>query len=143
VSRRPTSDEAKHANGTYRPSTARNTISLPLGTPAAPKWLECEAKTEWERIVPHLSAARALSETDRSVLASYCVLWGQFERARGDIPAARITQMRLLMIELGITPKSRPFVRALQAEEPAQPPQPANRRVVSIAELLGRKPNTD
>jgi phage terminase small subunit len=104
--RRRISNAAKRAAGTYRPSTAKGTVELPPGRPRAPAWLEPGAKKEFDRVARALSEAGTLSEAHRSVLVTYAVLWGEFETAHGKIPTARLSEMRRLVAELGISPRS-------------------------------------
>jgi phage terminase small subunit len=103
---RRTTDASKRAKANFRPGTARNTTRLPRGAPRPPDWLEPEARAEWGRTVRLLSQAGALSKAHRSALAAYCCLWAEFAAAKGALATPRLGEMRRLMCELGLTPKS-------------------------------------
>jgi len=49
--------------------------------PEMPDWLTGEAKDEWQRIVPGLTALDLLKPEDRGVLAAYCETWAEFRKA--------------------------------------------------------------
>jgi hypothetical protein len=132
--KRRTSVDAKIRAGTFRPSTARDVVELPPGTPRAPKWLEPEAKAEWTRVVRALSEAGALSEAHRSTLVVYCTLWAEFEQAHGQMPTARLGELRRLTTELGISPKSGTVGPA--PKEPAPPARNVTPLVTGISERL-------
>lgn len=109
----------------------------PEGAPDCPVELTGEARIEWDRICPLLTACRVLTLADRANLATYCQCWSrwlQAERAiskRGMIlskrdkkgqkweypnPAVTISyraceQMRRLMQELGLTPAARTRIK--------------------------------
>lgn len=101
---------------------------------AAPAWLSRDAKAEWRRVMPIITARRILTDADLGSLENYCVATGQvremqrvigqqghvIETDRGPRahPAVRIqadamTRARLLAAELGLTPvsRSRPAIR--------------------------------
>lgn len=96
--------------------------------PRAPAWLPAEAKDEWRRIIPALTARRILTETDMATVESYCLAVGTVRRAQATIaregdtvetaqgskrhPAfttmtQMMAEMRRLAAELGLTPASR------------------------------------
>ena len=52
-----------------------------LGEPEMPAWLNDEAKAEWCRIVPELSAVGVLTVVDRAALAAYCAAWSELRAA--------------------------------------------------------------
>lgn len=56
----------------------RSEPELPDDIPTPPDWLQGDALTEWERIVPMLYAAGVVRETDRAELAAYCSAWGDY-----------------------------------------------------------------
>lgn len=80
-------------------------------TPDAPDWLiNPEAVKEWRRITALLCPQRVLTEADLSVLGHLCNLHADCVttwRANRSPDAATITQLRLLNVEFGLTPKSR------------------------------------
>jgi P27 family predicted phage terminase small subunit len=53
--------------------------------PTRPGWLLPEAKREWNRIVPQLSALGLLTALDRGAIAGGCQWWGMFVDAVKDI----------------------------------------------------------
>lgn len=97
--------------------------------PKAPNWLPTEAKSEWRRVIPGLSARRTVTREDLSVLESYCLAVGLVRSAHATLakegetlptkaggekrhPAYQtlfqaMTESRRLAAELGLTPASR------------------------------------
>jgi P27 family predicted phage terminase small subunit len=47
--------------------------------PDAPSHLSREARKEWDRIVPELTALGLLARIDRAALALYCQAWGRLQ----------------------------------------------------------------
>ncbi|WP_316214078.1 phage terminase small subunit P27 family [Bradyrhizobium sp. SZCCHNR2032] len=97
-------------------------------TMKSPSWLSKDAKAEWRRVMPILSARRILTDADLGSLENYCIASGQVREMQRTIkregsvittdrgprahPAVRIqsdamTRARLLAAELGLTPVSR------------------------------------
>jgi P27 family predicted phage terminase small subunit len=56
-----------------------------LAIPTRPGWLLPEAKREWNRIVPQLSALGLLTALDRGAIAGGCQWWAMYVRAVKDI----------------------------------------------------------
>src|SRR5262245_10687441 len=104
--RRRSTDAAKAAKANLRPSTARNTARLPRGAPPPPTWLEGEAREQWARTVRELNRAGAIAKAHGSLLALYCCLWAEFVEAKGRLPTPKLAELRRMMAELGLTPKS-------------------------------------
>ena len=129
---RPTSTDAKRKAGTFRPSTARAHLKLPRGAPRPPDWLEPEARAEWARVVRALSQAGVVAKAHRSVLTCYSVLWGQYEQAKGNLPAAKMGELRRLMLELGLTPRSAAGVDALPPDRGREPRLAPGRRAPPV-----------
>lgn len=75
-----------------------------------PEWLSAGAIEEWLIIVPRLLNASVLKKTDEMALSVYCELAAEFKENPQEFPAAKITQMRLLMADFGMTPHSRSSV---------------------------------
>ena len=108
----------------------------PPAAPTPPDWLSPPAALEWQRLAPVLARVGVLTATDVDALAAYCeafVTWQQATtelRARGLVvktkeggprlsPYLRIAdtalaQMRLLLVEFGMTPSARARVRVPQ-----------------------------
>lgn len=55
--------------------------------PTRPGWLLPEAKREWNRIVPQLSALGLLTALDRGAIAGGCQWWAMYVDAVKDIEA--------------------------------------------------------
>lgn len=104
-----------------------------VGIPV-PRWLSKDAKTEWARVMPILTARRILTVADLGSLENYCIAIGQVREMERElqkhghiieineapkrnpavgIQADAMTRARLLAAELGLTPvsRSRPAMR--------------------------------
>lgn len=136
--RNPTSDDAKRASGTFKPSRSRRTMSAPPGAPEPPEWLSSEAREEWDRVVSDLVASGCLARTDRAMLAMYSTLAAELRSDPVAMSAAKLTQLRLICGELGLSPIARLKIRLPEPDTPA-PERPRPRNVVSIADLLKPK----
>lgn len=75
-----------------------------------PEWLSAGAVEEWLLVVPKLLKAKVLKATDQMALSVYCELASEFKENPAEFPAAKITQLRLLMADFGMTPHSRSSV---------------------------------
>lgn len=53
-------------------------VRIPIEAPTCPQHLGKEARTEWERIKPHLLTAGLITHLDRAVLAAYSEAWGEW-----------------------------------------------------------------
>jgi P27 family predicted phage terminase small subunit len=100
-----------------------------ISFPKSPSWLPPEAKAEWRRVIPGLSARRTVTKEDLTVLESYCLAVGLVRSATATLaregetlptkaggekrhPAYQtlfqaMTESRRLAAELGLTPASR------------------------------------
>ncbi|CAN7201637.1 phage terminase small subunit P27 family [Acidovorax sp. LjRoot118] len=56
----------------------QETIRIPIQVPTCPMHLGAAARTEWNRITPHLVTAGLVTELDRAALAAYCQAWGEW-----------------------------------------------------------------
>jgi len=74
---------------------------------APPEWLCGGAVEEWLLVVPKLLKSGVIKETDEMALSVYCELASEFKEDPSEFPAAKITQLRLLMADFGMTPHSR------------------------------------
>lgn len=72
-----------------------------------PDWLSVGAREEWLITVPKLKSSRVLAQTDQMALAVYCELASEFKECPQEFPAAKLTQLRLVMADFGMTPHSR------------------------------------
>jgi P27 family predicted phage terminase small subunit len=59
----------------------------PPGIPRRPLFLDPEACSEWDRIVPQLHAIGILADIDRAVLATYCRSWSRWVDAETALQA--------------------------------------------------------
>lgn len=69
-----------------------------------PKWLKGIPKRIWEETAPLLPW---LGRVDSETLAVWCCLATEFRKDPHGMQAARISQMRTLAAELGMTPSGR------------------------------------
>ena len=136
---KPTVLKMLDGNPGKRPLNRREPLTL-QGVPAAPEWLDAEAKDEWERIIPDLAAMGVLSRADRPALAAYCTAWSRWVEAVGmvkkygaivkspekgfpmkspylSIADQALETMRKLLVEFGLTPSSRSRIRTLSAAD--------------------------
>jgi P27 family predicted phage terminase small subunit len=104
------------------------------GAPECPEFLDAEAKAEWFRTVPVLTAMGVLTKADRSALAAYCMAYSRWVHAEDQVkkygtivkspekgfpmksPYLTVADqaleiMRKLMVEFGMTPSSRSRLR--------------------------------
>jgi phage terminase small subunit len=86
------------------------------GSPAKPKWLRGTGARLWAEYAPLLPW---LGRVDSETLAAWCALSAEFQRNPENMNAARISQMRVLAAELGMTPSAR--TRLIAPHEPKEP----------------------
>ena len=94
---------------------ASEEVKLPPGEPGMPGWLLPEARKEWARVAPRLTAVRVLTDVDAAMLAAYCQLWARWRKAetgkrKNASPAVGLSllrEMRMVCRELGMTPSAR------------------------------------
>ncbi|MCM2580456.1 phage terminase small subunit P27 family [Streptomyces meridianus] len=126
----PQPDNVRALRGNPGGHTTPARVTAKPGAPAAPSWLDTEAKAEWRRVVPELDRLGVLSKVDRAALATYCAAWSKFvaaekllqgddlvaERRAGNGPAKNpawqiwreaATTVAMLAKELFVTPSSR------------------------------------
>lgn len=82
-------------------------VEFEAGTPHCPASLDGEARKVWNRVVNDLRAAGQLRKPYEAVIAAYSALYAEFLSNPADFTAAKYTQLRLLIIELGLSPVSR------------------------------------
>ena len=97
--------------------------------PQCPDWMEEEARTEWDRIVPELHRLGLLTKIDVTAVIGYCQSWGRYVEAEKylskndtvmvaesgymqQVPQVGMAQKYLklcqsFMTEFGLTPSSR------------------------------------
>jgi len=133
---------------------AENLVRDAAGSLACPKWICVEGRREWRRVARMLQRLGVYRTTDRAALAAYCQSWGRyvqvekilreegmtFETDKGYVgqrPEVGMSHKYLALVkslaqELGLTPASRPRVKA-EPEKDAKTDEAAKRR----AFLLG------
>jgi len=133
--------------GKRRLNTTELRPPVPAAVPYAPKFVNDEAKREWNRMVNILMGMGLYTEVDHAALAMYCQAWGRWVVAErklsveGEIITGVLggrcqnpwryeankafAQMRQMLPEFGLTPSSRSRLSA-----PATPDEP------SLAEQL-------
>ncbi len=126
--------------GRRRLNTSEPRPPVPTAIPYAPRFLNAEARDEWNRMVNILVQMGLYTEVDRAALAMYCQAWGRWvvaERrlaSEGEIIQSEQggtyqnpwrheankaqEQMRRMLAEFGLTPSSR---SRLSAPAPAEP----------------------
>ena len=76
-----------------------------IGDP--PEWMSDIAKTEWHRKKKILADAGLLFLADDMIFAQYCLLVEDLQKEQLNFTAAKHTQLRLVQMEMGMTPASR------------------------------------
>ncbi|MEH6468216.1 MAG: P27 family phage terminase small subunit [Porticoccus sp.] len=92
--------------------------------PPCPSWVHGEGKKEWKRLSKELIKTGVVTGFDFIGLATLCHMWGEYvEGAQTGEPVsvAHITQMRLYLVEFGMTPSSRSKVHAGDGDRPKDP----------------------
>lgn len=96
-----------------------------LEPPTCPRWLDNYAKTEWKRISPELAEIGVFTRIDRAALAGYCQAFSRWRKAETEGTEAqainRLNQLRLLLIEFGMTPASRSRIQVLKSSQGGDP----------------------
>ena len=72
----------------------------------APAWLDADAREIFATKAEQIRAAGYWSLRFTDSLALYASLMADYQRSPAQASAAKVTQMRLLMSELGLTPQS-------------------------------------
>jgi P27 family predicted phage terminase small subunit len=138
---KPNALKALDGNPGKRPILEEPPVAL--GVPDAPTHLSDMARAEWDRITVELEAAGLLAQVDRAALAAYCVAWGRWVDAEAKVaelgtvikapsgypiqsPYLAIAnkameQMKVFLVEFGMTPSSRARIAA-----PPKPQKQAN-----------------
>lgn len=93
--------------------------------PACPTWVSTEGKKEWKRLSKELIKTGVVTGFDFIGLATLCNMWGEYvdgaTGAADPVSVAHITQMRLYLVEFGMTPSSRSKVHAGEGDKPKDP----------------------
>lgn len=145
--RKPVPTKLKLLHGTYRNDRAnKNEIRPPVpnSTPYPPRFMNREAKAEWQRMVKLLMQLGLYTECDRAALTMYCQAWGRWVKAevalakQGEILTSKKDdesgggsyqnpwrheankaqdQIKRMLAEFGLTPSSRARLMAPQVHE--------------------------
>ena len=79
-----------------------------------PEWLDTDAQLIFQSRANEIDAAGYWQPRFADALALFASLMAEYQRSPAQASAAKITQMRLLMSELGLTPQSaRGVIRTL------------------------------
>ncbi len=127
--RKPTPPQVHKLRGTFKKCRHSDTLDLPTSTPEPPEHLDDIALDEWNRLVGELAQVGTLHKLDRTLLATYCVLWSHLTQAergirehglviKGATGAAQASpyysvamraasQLTRIAAELGLSPSSR------------------------------------
>ncbi len=132
--------EARGTKRSYvkkREAEALSVATGPVGDP--PEWISPEGREEWARIIGNEDYVRALTPVDRGAMIDYCNLYGVMVRASRRLPAwidgapasipdaegviereklgaSERQTLHSLRMQLGLTPASRPKVKAPAAK---------------------------
>jgi P27 family predicted phage terminase small subunit len=142
---KPVPTNTKALRGTVRADRGNAHEPEPKSdVPACPSDLSAEAKREWRRVTKELAPLGLLTRIDRAALAAYCQAWATWIEAQAALrqygviikspsgypmqsPCLVVAnkafeQMRLMLAEFGMSPRSRTRVHATppqSAEETA------------------------
>jgi len=104
---RKSPNSLKLLNGNYRPSKHGVIAEYKAVTyPEIPTHFTGSLVTVWNQVKQLLEPLAYIDTTDFVVLEIYCTLLHE-SRTNSDITTARLTQLRLLTSDLGMTPSSR------------------------------------
>lgn len=82
-----TPTETLKLRGSWLAKTRNGEPAAVPGVPDCPEWLTGEARSEWDRQVPDLSARQLMSKSYRVALAMFCEAWGTYVTSLADIAA--------------------------------------------------------
>lgn len=92
-----------------------STAAAAFGPLLRPKYLKGFAKEAWERYV---APASWLDASREPAAIAFCELWSELRKAPAQFPAAKHTQLRGFMSDLGLTDeRRRPAVKADQSRD--------------------------
>lgn len=120
MANRKKSGQDHKLSGTYA-GDRHDTVEVDVCQPEKPLWLCDSASREWDRVMPLLLDMGQISKHDQMPLAAYCELSAEFARNPYDFPSAKMTQLRLLMGDFGMTPSARAKIPKRKAKAPGNP----------------------
>lgn len=111
-------DNIHRLKGNYRPCRHGKVEEKPKidsNIPDPPIFLDEFAKEEFTRIGKILGAVDVLSDLDLVILTQYAVLYSELRRDPEKFGAAKHSQLRMVIQELGLSPTSRTKLRTNEA----------------------------
>lgn len=115
----------KVIQGTVRNDRSnKNEPSPDSRMPKCPAWVNRHGKREWKRLLTELDKFGIATGFDFVAFAVLCNMWGEYidgVQSGDSVSIAHITQMRLYLIEFGLTPSSRSKVSSSKKEKNNDP----------------------
>lgn len=74
----PKSAAELRRRGSRRAKARAAGLELPVAAPSPPKWLDTEARAEWNRVAPILVERGSIASVDRAALAVLCTSWSEY-----------------------------------------------------------------
>lgn len=84
---------------------------------ACPDTLSGDERLYWDKAITALDGLGLLTNADEMILSQYAVLAAEFMAEKKGFTAAKHTQLRLLQIELGMTPLARSKITVSNDED--------------------------
>ncbi len=127
----PTPTAILHARGSWRAKTRPDEPQPEPGIPECPVSLKGHTKRIWTELTKDLYDAGILAKIESRTLARYCLLWSKWEAMSAfELPIETVEDLKIwdrhlakmlalsehllkLEVQYGMTPASRPSVRAL------------------------------
>lgn len=105
--RRRTKTAAQHKrDGTYRKARHGNDdVALAAGSKTPPKFLNADAKREWQRICPRLVALGMFTVADRAIFSAYCTAYAEFEMLTTELSAMKSFTIYSKGVPIGTVPQ--------------------------------------
>lgn len=104
--------------GTFREDRHGNSVEVEPGMPERPFWLSASAIIVWREVESELRDAGYLTRLDGNALAIYCELQAEFIADPAGFAPQKLSQLRGLMGELGLTPSARAKLPAPEKPKP-------------------------
>ena len=97
--------------GTYDPRIHGEEADVPIGIPEQPAWLTPEGKKQWDILVNLLKGTGYLTTLDGIPLGGLAELIAELAENPKALSVGKLTQLRLLMGDFGLTPVSRAKIK--------------------------------